>query len=127
MTTSIVTIRLIRNFEYRTMKNLVLRGVDLKMTGRELKELIQQKIQTESGFLPYKKNTFDTLKLHHKAHGAKTDTLIINLGHEELVIEDEDTLEAKGVENETEISFYNLAAYREFEKTYPEHREQKFI
>eukprot|EP00124_Ichthyophonus_hoferi_P004264 Ihof_evm6s449 gene=Ihof_evmTU6s449 len=79
------------------MKNIVLKGVDLEMTGQQLETLIQQKIQTESGFLPYKKNTFDTLKLHHQAFGAKTDTLIINLGHEELIIGKDETLASRGI------------------------------
>lgn len=48
-TSSTITIRIIKNFEYRTIKNLVLQHVNLETTTfKELKELI---IESTSFFL----------------------------------------------------------------------------
>jgi len=44
-TSSTITIRLIKNFEYRTIKNMVLQNVNLETTTVEqLKELIRESI-----------------------------------------------------------------------------------
>jgi hypothetical protein len=95
-----LTVRLVRSFEYRTFKNLVLHNVSLSMTVRELMDAVQQSallsrwrrltnrkgIQTEPGCKVYKTNNFgrlnkegrvsdyfglDTMKLFMKAHGSK--------------------------------------------------------
>jgi len=62
----------------------------------------------------------DTLKLYTKAHGAKTTNLIINLDHDEWILEEgEKTLAALGFENETEVSLFSKKDYDEF-KASPE-------
>ncbi len=44
-TSSTITIRIIKNFEYRTVKNLVLQNINLEtITIKELKELIRESI-----------------------------------------------------------------------------------
>lgn len=60
----------------------------------------------------------DTLKIYTKAHGSKTSNLIINLDHDDelMLNDDEATLADLGIENETEISFFNGAAYRAYQK-----------
>eukprot|EP00128_Syssomonas_multiformis_P017026 Colp12_sorted_trinity150504_noHs@24072 len=116
-----VTVRLVKSFEYRTIKNLVLHDVDLSMRVSDFMTLVQQKIQTTSGFMPFKNNTFDTLKISHKAHGYKTNNVVVNLDHDEYVLSPDKTLGECGVENETEISFYNHEAYEKY-KAHPEHK-----
>ncbi|KAJ1568553.1 hypothetical protein HK405_000639 [Cladochytrium tenue] len=94
-----LTVRLIRSFEYRTFKNVVLHGLDLPhLTPGDLKSLVQQKIHSEPGFKPYLRNEFDTLKVYMHAHGAKTQNLIINLDHDEdWILDDSRPLADQGV------------------------------
>ncbi|KAJ1938182.1 hypothetical protein FBU59_004523 [Linderina macrospora] len=108
---NIITVRIIKNFEYRTCKNLILK-VDLANTTiAELKELCKQKVMTESGFKPYRTVELDTLKIYTQAFGHKTQNLIINLEDEGFLRDEQATLEFAGIRNETELSFFNMAAY----------------
>ncbi|CAG8432957.1 11018_t:CDS:2 [Diversispora eburnea] len=71
-----LTIRLIKNFEYRTVKYLILHEVNLEATTvEELKNIIKE----------------NTLKLYTKAHGAKAQNLTINLDHDEWIFENDET------------------------------------
>ncbi|KZT28633.1 hypothetical protein NEOLEDRAFT_1145824 [Neolentinus lepideus HHB14362 ss-1] len=122
-TSAVLTLRIIKSFEFRTEKNLVLKDINLdKVTVGELKELARQAIQTQAGWKPYRNTNFDTLKLYTKAHGAKTTNLIINLDHDDWILSDDfKTLADYGFENETEVSFFNKEMYEQF-KTNPETR-----
>jgi len=65
---------------------------------------------------------FDTMKLYTKAHGAKTTNLIINLDHDEWIMDDDDVILGDlGFENETEVSLFNRELYNKF-KLHPETR-----
>ncbi|PKC67966.1 hypothetical protein RhiirA1_378605 [Rhizophagus irregularis] len=121
-TSSTITIRIIKNFEYRTIKNLVLQHINLETTTfKELKELIIEKINSTPGLKPFRNVNYDTLKLYTKAHGVKTQSLIINMEDDENMIfsNDDDNLASCGIENETEISFFNREAYETY-KTHPD-------
>ncbi|TFK55331.1 hypothetical protein OE88DRAFT_1033936 [Heliocybe sulcata] len=122
-TSAVLTLRIIKSFEFRTEKNLVLKDINLeKVTVGELKELARQAIQTQPGWKPYRNVDFDTLKLYTKAHGAKTTNLIINLDHDDWILSDDSkTLVEYGFENETEASLFNREMYEQF-KTNPETR-----
>ncbi|KAG0267318.1 hypothetical protein DFQ27_008878 [Actinomortierella ambigua] len=122
VTSATLTIRVIKSFEYRTTKNLILHNVDLTTTtAKQLLDLVVEKIKTTSGFKPYLNVQFDTLKLYTKAHGAKTMNLIINMEHDDWILNENDVLADRGVENETEISIFNRALYEEYKK-HPEIR-----
>ncbi|RKP10062.1 hypothetical protein THASP1DRAFT_22168 [Thamnocephalis sphaerospora] len=110
----IVTVRLIKSFEYRTFKNLLMRDVDPQQTVAEFKENIRAAMKTASGMKPFLSVNYDTLKMYTKAHGSKTSNLIINLNHDDWIMDDEKTLADYGVENETELSFFNREAYETF-------------
>ncbi|KIJ23535.1 hypothetical protein M422DRAFT_61142 [Sphaerobolus stellatus SS14] len=115
-TAATITVRVVKSFEYRVEKSLVLHGVNLEQTTvGGLKDQVRSAIQTQPGWKPYRTTTFDTLKLYNKAHGSKTSNLIINLDHEEYIFKDNSAILANlGVENETEISFFNLELYNQF-------------
>ncbi|KAF9974165.1 hypothetical protein BGZ73_002473 [Actinomortierella ambigua] len=122
VTSATLTIRVIKSFEYRTTKNLILHNVDLTTTtAKQLLDLVVEKIKTTSGFKPYLNVQFDTLKLYTKAHGAKTMNLIINMENDDWILNENDILADRGVENETEISVFNRALYEEYKK-HPEIR-----
>ncbi|KAI0075818.1 hypothetical protein K474DRAFT_1708710 [Panus rudis PR-1116 ss-1] len=120
-TDATLTVRVIKSFEYRTEKSLVLHHVNLETTTvGELKDLVRQTIQTQGAWRPYRNVQLDTLKLYTKAHGAKTSNLIINLDHDEWILDDDSKILADlGFENETEVSFFNRQLYEEY-KAHPE-------
>ncbi|WFD44387.1 hypothetical protein MPSI1_003055 [Malassezia psittaci] len=87
LTDAVITVRVIKSFEYRTMKALVLH-VDLTQTNiAQLRERCVDAVRTQAGFKAYRNvaNQLDTLKLYTHAHGAKTSNLIINLDHPEWI------------------------------------------
>ncbi|KAH8152422.1 uncharacterized protein LAJ45_03262 [Morchella importuna] len=118
LTDSTLTIRVIKNFPYRTTRNLVLHHLDLtSLTVGDLKELAKKEVLTKPGWKPYKTVVLDTLKLYTKAQGTKTQNLIINMedkDDEKIFRDDSKTLAEYGCEHETEISFFNMADYLEF-------------
>ncbi|CAJ0745095.1 2673_t:CDS:2 [Entrophospora sp. SA101] len=100
-TSSTLTIRVIKNFEYRTVK----------------------KINTTSKFAPFRNVIYDTLKIYTKAHGFKNQNLVINTDHDEWLLNNEnETLISYDIENETELSFFNYEAYN----NYKSHPDQKW-
>ena len=82
-----LTIRLVKSFEYRTFKNLVLHHVSSSTTIQQLQTLINEQIM-KSGWKPYLNHSFDTLKIYVKAHGTKSMNLIINLDADASLILD---------------------------------------
>jgi len=120
-TAATLTIRVIKSFTYRTQKSLVLHDVNLEtVTCGQLKDMVRQAIKSTPGWKPYRTVELDTLKLYTRAYGAKTTNLIINLESDDSIFTDDNAvLSALGVENETELSFFNRQLYEEF-KTNPE-------
>ncbi|XP_048756153.1 UPF0538 protein C2orf76 homolog [Ostrea edulis] len=113
-----VTVRLIRSFEHRNLKHVVYHDVDLSQSVSNFKDFIRNDIVTRPGLPPpYKKYSFDTLKISHKAHGSKSNNPVINVEEDEqLIMKDGDTLIDSGVENETEISFFRLEDYQAYKQ-----------
>ncbi|KAE8216436.1 hypothetical protein CF327_g448 [Tilletia walkeri] len=120
LTDVVLTVRVIKSFEFRSMKHLVLHGVDCtELTVGGLMERCRKEISTQPAFKPFRSFApkLDTLKLYTRAHGSKTTNLIINLDHPEWIYDDESkTLADLGVENETELSLFNRADYEHFLK-----------
>ncbi|KAI5481737.1 protein of DUF0538 family [Pseudohyphozyma bogoriensis] len=116
LTDSILTIRVIKSFEFRTTKNLLIPHADLTtLTVGGLKDLVKQEIQTKPGYKPFRTTVLDTMKLYTKAHGSKTQNLIINLDHDDWILDDESAiLSTLGIENEAELSFFNRELYDKF-------------
>ncbi|EIE75755.1 hypothetical protein RO3G_00459 [Rhizopus delemar RA 99-880] len=101
-----ITVRCIKNFEYRTCKNLVLQHVNLETsTVGDLKKLVLE----------------NTLKVYTVAHGHKTMNLIINIEDDDKLILSDDSavLAWQGIENETELSFFHMEDYQQF-KDHPD-------
>lgn len=118
LTDSVITIRIIKSFAYRSMKALVLQHVDITtMTVDQLRFHCQQEVRSNSTFKAFKSfaDKLDTLKIYTRAHGAKTTNLIINLDHPDWILEDgTKTLVELGLENEAELSLFNRADYEDF-------------
>ncbi|PBK96536.1 hypothetical protein ARMGADRAFT_923529 [Armillaria gallica] len=117
-TAATITLRVIKSFEYRTEKSLVLHNVNLETTTiGQLKDSAREAVKTQPGWKPYRNVVLDTLKLYTQAHSAKTTNLIINLDHDEWLFNDDTKILADvGFENETEVSFFSRELYEQFKQ-----------
>lgn len=131
-TDALITIRIIKSFPYRNVKNYVLAGINLKTTApSQLLEQVKKIIETTGSLRPYRNVNYDSLKVYTHAHGTKSMNLVINLGNNERdflfcdssknMVNKEKSLWDLGVENETELSVFNYDAYEEF-KANPEEK-----
>lgn len=126
-TDSVLTIRIVKSFPYRNIKNHIMTSVDLKhTTAKKLLDDVKTIINTTGALRPQRNVEYDTVKIYTKAHGTKSMNLAINFENDEewvLVcensankVEGDKTLWDLGVRNETELSLFNWAAYEEFKK-----------
>ncbi|WRT63536.1 uncharacterized protein IL334_000441 [Kwoniella shivajii] len=120
LTDATLTIRVIKSFEFRTQKSLVVKHLNLEeLSVAQLMDLVRDDIKKQSGWKPYRTLVLDTMKLYTVAHGHKTTNLIINLDHDEWILDPSKILKDIGAQNETEISFFNRESYDKF-KANPE-------
>lgn len=117
---SVLTVRIIKSFPYRNVKNYVFQHVDLlNTTPKKLFDLILETIQKEGSLRPYRNVHYDTLKIYTHAHATKTMNLVINMDHDEdwvldLSADNNRKLVDYGIENETELSIFNWDDYRQY-------------
>ena len=84
LTQSVLTIRIIKSFPYRNVKNIILKDYDIAhKTPKDLFEDIMKEIKTVGGLRPYRNVEYDTLKIYTHAHGSKTMNLVINFEHDD--------------------------------------------
>ena len=115
-----LTFRLIRSFEFRNIKHMILHDIPPSMTFGELFQRVQSTIQSDSKYLPIRKHPFDTIQLYYRPHEFKPNFLVIDssLQNPMLGIEDPTcTLASQQICNETEFSVFNLHEYLEFMKS----------
>lgn len=109
-----ITVRLVRSFEYKTVRSLYFHDLDLASTTLlALKQMVDERVRTTPALKLMEAVPFDTFKLYSQPHGAKTSNPVINLNNDEvMVLEDwERTLERLGFQNETEVSLFVKADY----------------
>lgn len=88
-TSATLTVRVIKSFEFRTTKNVILKGVDLTTTTvQQLVDMCKQEIATQPKFKPFRSTQLDCIKLYTQAHGHKTTNLIINIDNPHWIIDD---------------------------------------
>ncbi|KAJ2877615.1 hypothetical protein IWW38_006532 [Coemansia aciculifera] len=115
--TCTITVRVIKNFEYRNSRNLILNVDTARITIGELKDICREHIASDAKFKIFRGIKFDTLKLYTQAFGNKSQNLIINLGKDGFLLDDRATLEFAGIRSETELSLFNMVAYDEYAKS----------
>ncbi|KAH9001662.1 hypothetical protein EDB92DRAFT_2110606 [Lactarius akahatsu] len=142
-TSAVITVRVIKSFDFRTERSLVLHDINLETTTiGNLKTIVRDAIQTQAGWKPYRSASFGLNPLCHTRSSKKERTgrrygvkgekkivyvcadfawrirppnLIINLDHDDWIFSDESkTLAESGFENETEVSFFNKDMYETF-------------
>lgn len=125
-TDAVITVRIIKSFPYRNVKNHILRSVDLKnTTPAELLDQVINIVNTTGALRPYRNVDYDTLKVYTHAHKTKSMNLVINFDEDErdvLVSRGEKKVEKTallwdlGVENETELSVFRWEDYEAFKE-----------
>lgn len=131
-TNALITIRIVKSFPYRNVKNYIMNSVNLKeLTPAQLLDQVKQIIATTGSLRPYRNVEYKTLKVYTHAHGTKSMNLVINFENDErdiLCCRDSDNVVMPdtllwdlGVENETELSVFNYKAYKEY-KSNPENK-----
>ncbi|RCK67868.1 Altered inheritance rate of mitochondria protein 29 [Candida viswanathii] len=128
-TDSLITVRIIKSFPYRNVKNHIIKDIDLKATTpKQLLEKLVDVINTTGALRPYRNVEYNTVKIYTKAHGSKSMNLVINFENDDdwvLVSPSVDgaakSLWDLGIQNETELSLFNWDAYVEY-KANPEEK-----
>ncbi|XP_037542688.1 UPF0538 protein C2orf76 homolog [Nematolebias whitei] len=110
---AVVTVRLVRSFQHRNFKPVVFQRVNLDQTVQDFMRVVRDDIATRPGLPPpFRKHDYDTMKIIHQAHGAKTNELVMSIDDDEhLVLQHDQTLRAAGVANETEVAFFRREDY----------------
>lgn len=127
VTNATITIRVIKSFPYRNVKNIVFNDYDLvNKTADDLLADVLDHIKTAGAFRAFRNVAYDTLKVYTHAHGSKTVNLVINFDHDDdwtLVTGKQSSkkLVEYGIGNETEISLFNQLDYQAF-KANPEEK-----
>ncbi|KAM7447671.1 hypothetical protein ABFA07_004206 [Porites harrisoni] len=116
-TTVTVSVRLIRSFEYRSIKYVVFKDVLLDQTAEDFIKFVKTEIKKRPDVPPpFKTFAYDTMKIQHKAHGAKTSDPVINTENDEaLILKLDSSLHDNGIEHETEISLFKKEDYKKYQ------------
>lgn len=119
LTNATITVRVIKSFPYRNVKNLIFQNYDLRTkTPQDLLKDCLQRINSEGAFRPFRNVPYDSLKIYTHAHGSKTVNLVINFDHDEDWLLDMKDTEKKlcqyDIENETELSLFKWDDYVKF-------------
>ncbi|XP_069110898.1 UPF0538 protein C2orf76 homolog [Argopecten irradians] len=112
----ILTVRLIRSFEYRNIKPLVFQNVDFSQTVETFMQTVDNDLKTKPGIPPpFRTFKYDTMKILHQAHGSKTSDPCINTDQDEkLILSPSDTLHDSGIKHETELSYFKREDYEKY-------------
>ena len=115
---ALVTVRLIRSFEYQNITNVIYKDVDLNQKVSDFMNFISKDILTNSKVLPrIRTHNFDTMKINHKAFGGKSvNPLMSSTNDEALILKLDLSLKDCGVGNETELSFFSFGDYEKWKK-----------
>lgn len=113
-----LTVRLIRSFEYRNIRFVVLKEVNPNCTVQQLMDQIDRDIKTRPNLpLPFKTHSYDCMKINSFAHGAKSNDTAITLSHDdEWILDPKKTLLESKIKNETELSYYNTIDYEKYKQ-----------
>ncbi|CAN7996172.1 unnamed protein product [Ixodes hexagonus] len=113
-----VSVRVIRSFVHRNIHHRVMRVSSAKLV-KDLKEAIFVDLRQDSNIPSTVQNyAYNSLKIEHQPHKAKSSDPVINTADDELLIlRDDQTLHAANVINETVLSFFRMEDYLEYKNS----------
>lgn len=118
-----VVLRVVRSFPHRNIRPLVLKDVSLSLTAQQFLDRSKEAVASDASFPPpFRKFTYDSLKIEHQAGGAKTSDPVISKERDEtlVLIKPADTgtvlktIGELGVRDETEVSLFSWRDYVEY-------------
>jgi len=121
-----VVLRVVRSFPHRNIRPLVLKEVPLSLTAQQFLDRSKEAVASDASFPPpFRKFTYDSLKIEHQAGGAKTSDPVISKERDETLVlikpadcKDTEiglkTIGELGVRNETEVSLFSWRDYAEY-------------
>jgi len=121
-TDALLTIRIIKSFPYRNVKNHIIHSINLKdTTPTQLLAQVHDIINTTGGLRPYRNVDYDSIKVYTVAHGSKSMNLVINFEDDDTKILTSEqfantSLWDLGVKNETELSVFRMEDYIAFKQ-----------
>jgi hypothetical protein len=116
----VLGVRLIRSFPHRNIRRVTVklqRGQLNELTEPELKRLVADAAAKDTSLPPpFRTYAYDTLKIEHVAHGAKTSDPVINCENDEqlLLLADGRSVAQWGVKHETDLSFFKKSDYEAY-------------
>ncbi|XP_065653541.1 UPF0538 protein C2orf76 homolog [Hydra vulgaris] len=112
----VVTVRLIRSFEHRNIRNIVYHQVDTSMTCKSFIDFVLKDVALRTDVPPpFRKFEYNKMKIEHQPFGMKSNDPVINRENdEELILQDEKSLSDMGVVNETVLSFFRFDDYKKY-------------
>lgn len=115
----ILTVRVIRSFQHRNIWHIVIRDVRPTESVEEFKKLVQAAISAHNTMpTTVKTYAYDTLKIEHLPHKAKSNDPVINTGDDDkLILSDQTSLGDAGVVNETVLSFFKMDDYLQYKSS----------
>eukprot|EP00117_Sycon_ciliatum_P044186 scpid6678/ scgid2580/ UPF0538 protein C2orf76 homolog len=118
----VLPVRVIRSFEYRTSRTLVLKDVCPKVSTEAFIDRLRKEMAS-SKLIPktFLKHDFNCVKILHKPHMFKTSNPVINLDNDDWILPEDTVLDQFGLVNETELTFFNRADYEQY-KLNPVHK-----
>lgn len=118
-----ITVRIIKSFPYRNIRNHVFQHVDLTTTTpKKFYDMIMDTIKKDGSLRPYRNVDYDTIKIYTHAHGTKTMNLVINMDNDKDpkwvldIADDTSRLIDFDIQNETEVSLFRKADYLEYKQ-----------
>ena len=116
-TTSTITIRIIKSFQYKNIVNVVLHNIDLESSLCSLTALIRLQIKDNPRLQNF---PFDSFKVYSRPFQAKTCNFVINCSTAEedtmLIFPTDATcsLLQAGFEDQCEVSLFSLQEYKAY-------------
>ncbi|XP_044130395.1 UPF0538 protein C2orf76 homolog isoform X2 [Bufo gargarizans] len=111
-----VTVRLVRSFQHRNFRPVVYQDVSVDRTVQDFVDFVRGDVaQRDTLPPPFKRHSYDTMKIIHQAHGSKSNDLVVSLEDDEkLILRSGQTLREAGVAHETELAFFCYADYSQY-------------
>lgn len=115
----ILTVRVIRSFEHRNIRHVIMRDVSSAITTAEFKKAVLSSLENDTSIpSAVRRYPYDTLKIEHLPHKAKSNDPVINTDDDDrLILLDHAPLSEAGVVHETALSLFKMDDYLQYKSS----------